>query len=50
MKSIYVVYYIYDVNIDNWPTRRGPFLQILTHIVPFDISEWLLLEQVGDCE
>ena len=25
-------------------------MQFLTHFVSFDIPEWLLLEQVGDCE
>jgi len=28
----------------------GPYLHILTHFVSFDIPEWLLLEQVDDCE
>ena len=47
----YVVDYIYDVNkIDNGPRRRGPYLQFLTHSVSFDIPEWLLLEQVDECE
>jgi hypothetical protein len=36
--------------MDNWPRRRGLYLQFLTHFVSFDISEWLLLEQVDDCE
>jgi hypothetical protein len=46
----YGVNYIFDVKIDNWPRRRGPYLQFLTHFVSFDILEWLLLEQVDDCE
>ena len=46
----YAVDYISDVKIDNWPRRRGPYLQFLTHFVSFDIPEWLLLEQVDDCE
>ncbi len=46
----YAVNFISDVNIDNWPRRRGPYLQFLTHFVFFDIPEWLLLEQVDDCE
>ena len=25
-------------------------MQFLTHSVSFDINEWMLLEQVGDCE
>ena len=27
-----------------------PYLQLLTHFVSFYIPEWLLLEQVDDCE
>jgi hypothetical protein len=46
----YAVDYISDVKIDNLPRRRGPYLQFLTHFVSFDIPEWLLLEQVDDCE
>ena len=46
----YEVDYISDVEIDNWPKTRGPCLQFLTHFVSFDISEWLLLAQVDDCE
>jgi hypothetical protein len=46
----YAVDFISDVKIDNWPRRRGPYLQFLTHFVSFDIPEWLLLEQVDDCE
>ena len=46
----YVVDYISDDKIDNWPRRRCPYLHFLTHSVSFDIPEWLLLEQVDDCE
>ena len=46
----YAVDYISDVKIDKWPRRRGSYLQFLTHFVSFDIPEWLLLEQVDDCE
>jgi hypothetical protein len=46
----YAVDYISDVKIDNWPRRRGPYLQFLTHFVSFDIPEWLLLEHVDDCD
>ena len=42
--------YIFDIKIDNWPRKRGPYLQFLTHFVSFDIPEWFLLEQVDDCE
>jgi hypothetical protein len=41
--------FISDVKIDNWP-RRGPYLQFLTHFVSINILEWMLLEQVDDCE
>ena len=51
----YSIDYISDVNIDNWPRRRGSYLQFLTHFVPFDTPEWMLLEQSQspiflDCE
>ena len=46
----YAVDHISNVKIDNWPRRRGPYVQFLTHFVSFDIPEWLLLEQVDDCE
>ena len=42
--------YINDVKIDNWLWRRGHYLKFLTHLVSFDIPEWMLLEQVDDCE
>jgi hypothetical protein len=45
-----VVDFISDVKIINWPSRRVPYLQFLTHFVSFDIHEWMLLEQVDDCE
>jgi len=45
----YAVDFISDVKIDNWPRRRGPCLQFLTQFASFDISEWILLEQVNDC-
>jgi hypothetical protein len=32
------------------PRKRGPYLQLLTSFVSFDIPEWLLLEQVDECE
>ncbi len=46
----YAVDFIDDVKIDNGPRRRGPYLQFLTRFVSFDMPEWLLLEQVDDCE
>ena len=48
--KIYPVDYISDVKLDNWPRRRGPYLQLLTHFVSFDIPEWMLLEQADDCD
>ncbi len=38
----YAVDLISDVKIDNWPRRRGPYLQFLTHFVSFDILEWMI--------
>ncbi len=46
----YAVDFILDVEINNWPRRRGPYFSILTHFVSFDIPEWMVLEQVDDCE
>ena len=46
----YAFDFISDVKIHNWPRRRGPYLQFLTHFIFFDIPEWMLLEQVDDCE
>jgi hypothetical protein len=46
----HTVDFISDVKIDNWPRRRGPYLQFFTHFVSFDILEWMLLEHVDDCE
>jgi hypothetical protein len=39
----YAINYIYDVKLDNWPRRRGPYLQFLTYFVNFDTLEWMLL-------
>jgi len=46
----FAIDYISDVKIGNWPNRRGPYLQFLTHFVGYNVPEWMLLEQVGDCE
>ena len=35
----YAVDYIYGGKIDNWPIRRGSYLQFLNHFVSFDIPE-----------
>jgi hypothetical protein len=46
----YAIDYISDVKIGNRPNRRGPYLQFLTHFVGYNVPEWMLLEQVDDCE
>jgi len=46
----YSVDYISGVKIDNWPRGKSPYLQFLTQLVSFDIPEWMILEQVDDCE
>jgi hypothetical protein len=46
----YIVDFISDAKINNWPRRRGLCLQYLTYFVPVDIPECMLLEQVDDCE
>jgi hypothetical protein len=46
----YAIDFISDVKVDNWPNRRGLNLQFLTHFVGYDVHEWMLLEQVDDCE
>jgi len=46
----YAIDYISDAKVDNWPTRRGLYLQFLTHFVGYIVLEWMLLEQVDDCE
>ena len=46
----YAIDYISCVKIGNWHNRRGPYLQILTHFVGYNVVEWMLLEQVDNCE
>ena len=46
----YAIDYILDVKSDRWPNRRGPYLIFLTHFVGYHVPEWMLLEQVNDCE
>ena len=46
----YAINYISDAKVDSWPNRRGPYLQLLTHWVGYDLFEWMLLEQVDDFE
>ena len=42
--------YISDAKVDHWPNSRGLYLQFLTHFVGYGVPEWMLLEQVDDCE
>jgi hypothetical protein len=46
----YAIDFISDAKVDNWPNRRGLYLQFLTHFVGYDVPKWMLLEQVDDCE
>ncbi len=46
----YAVNFISDAKVDNWPNRRRLYLQFFTHSVGYDVPEWILLEQVNDCE
>ena len=46
----HAVDFISDYKIGNWPRGKGTYLQFLTHVVSFDIAEWMLLEQVDECE
>ncbi len=42
----YAIDFISDAKVDNWPYRRGPYPQFLTHFVGYDVLEWMLLEHV----
>jgi len=46
----YAINCIDDVKLDSWPRRRGLYSQFLTYFVNFDTPEWMLLDQVNDCE
>jgi hypothetical protein len=46
----YEIDFISDAKVDNWPNRRGIYFQFSTHFVGYDVPEWILLEQVDDCE
>jgi hypothetical protein len=46
----YAINFISDAKVDNWPHRRGLYLNSLTHYVGYDVPEWMSLEQVDDCE
>jgi len=46
----YAINYTSDAEVDNWPSRRGLYLQFLTHFVGYDVPEWMLLGHVDDCE
>ena len=37
----YEINCIYDVRIDIWSRKRGPYLQLLTYFVNFDSPEWI---------
>ena len=50
MRNIYALDFNFDVQTRNWLRKKGPYLQLLTHFVSFDILEWMLLEQVDECE
>jgi hypothetical protein len=42
--------FISDVKVVNCPNRRGLYFQFLTHFIGYDALEWMLLEQLDDCE
>ena len=47
----YAIDFISNVKINNWSTRKGPYLHFFfTHFVYFDIPKWVLIEQVDECE
>jgi hypothetical protein len=46
----YAIDYMSDAKVGNWPNRRSPYLQFLTHFIGYDVPKWMLLEQVDDCE
>ena len=39
----YAIDFISDAKVENWPNRRGLYLQFLTHFVGYDVPEWMLL-------
>ena len=39
-----------DIKINSCPRRKGSYFRFLTHFVSFAIPEWMLLEQVDECE
>ncbi len=46
----YAIDFVSDIKVDTWPNRRGFYLQFLTYFIEYDVPEWMLLEQVDDCE
>ncbi len=46
----YAIDFTSNVKVDKWSNRRGPYLKFHTHFVGYNIPEWMLLEQVDDCE
>jgi hypothetical protein len=49
-RNEYAIVFFSDAKVDNWPTRRGLYLQFLTHFVRYDVPEWISLEQFNDRE
>ena len=46
----HAINFISDAEVENWPHRRGRYLQFLTRFVGYDVPEWMVLEQDDDCE
>ena len=46
----YAFDFISYAKVDNWPNRRDHYLHFITHFVGYDVLEWILLEQLVDCE
>ena len=46
----YAINLMSDTKVDNWPNHCGLYLRFFTHFVGYDVPEWMLLEQVDDCE
>jgi len=46
----YAIDYTSDAKVDNLPNHRCLYFQFSTLFVKYDVSEWISLEQVDDCE
>ena len=46
----YAIDFISYAKVDNWPHRRGLYIQFSTHFVGYDVPEWMLLKRFDDCE